>query len=627
MMRKELPAAEICLLSKSRKTERGAMQFLTRLAVRTTPLALLVCFAWNAPAQDADPLLRAMKDELERSRQLHLANLDPPYFIEYRVEDTVSHSITASLGALIASDEDAYRVPTVKVRIGNYSFDNTNHMYSDAYSGGRYDTGNMSLENDYIGFRQVLWLATDRAYKTAAEAIARKQSALKNISLPEQLPDFSKAPPAVSILPNLKKPVSPTVWRSRIVKLSGVFSNYPRVLSSGVEMHISQSTNYVLNSEGSVLRTPEDLAFIRVRATGLAPDGSEVRDADVIQAFDVDGLPSDDELRRKIVEVAERVSALSAAPLGDAYDGPVLFEARAAAQLFGQLLGDNLKVTRKPISDPGRNAPHMATELESRVGSRILPEWMDVVDDSTQTEFRGHALLGHYLYDMDGVAPKPLPLVEKGVLKTFLLTRTPVLKGFENSNGHARMPGGYGSRSPGFGNLFIRASEVTPAADMKKKLIDLCRERNKPYGILVREMDFPSSGSVAELRRMAASASQSGGNRTPVTLPLLVYRIYPDGKEELVRNVRFRSLSTRSFKDILAASDENYVFDFIDSNAPFALMGAGSFIASASVIAPAVLFDELEIEPVQEEIPKPPIVPPPPLGGESGNTQGTTPSA
>jgi TldD protein len=626
-MRKTLPAAGSCLLRKSRKTECGAKHFLSRLAVRAASFALLVCFAWNVQAQDADPLLRAMKDELERSRQLHLANLDPPYFIEYRVEDTISHSIAASLGALVDTDDNAYRVPTVKVRIGNYSFDNTNHMYSDAYSGGRYDTGNMSLENDYIGFRQVLWLATDRAYKTAAEAIARKQSSLKNISLPEQLPDFSKAPPAVAILSNVKKPVSPTIWRGRIVKLSGLFSNYPRVLSSGIEMHISQSTNYVLNSEGSVLRTPEDLAFVRVRATGLASDGSEVRDADVIQAFDADGLPSEDEMRRKITEVAEHVSALSQAPLGDAYDGPVLFEARAAAQLFGQLLGDNLKVTRKPISDPGRNAPHMATELETRVGSHILPDWMDVVDDSTQTEFQGHTLLGHYLYDMDGVAPKPLPLVEKGVLKTFLLTRTPVLKGFESSNGHARMPGGYGSRSPGFGNLFVRASEVTPAAEMKKKLIDLCRERNKPYGILVREMDFPSSGSVAELRRMAAATSQSGGNRPPVALPLLVYRIYPDGKEELVRNVRFRSLSTRAFKDILAASDENYVFDFVDSNAPFALMGAGSFIASASVIAPAVLFDELEIEPIQEEIPKPPIVPPPPLSGEPGNPQRATPSA
>ncbi len=586
---------------------------------------LAVSFVWNVAAQDADPLLRAMKDELERSRQLHIANLDSPYYIEYRVEDTLNHTISATLGALVDTDQNAYRVPTVRVRVGDYGFDNTNHIYSDAYTGGRYDSGNLSLENDYIGFRHVLWLATDRAFKTAEEAIARKRSALKNVSLPDQLPDFSKAPPVVAVLPIAKKPFSPTPWRNRIIKLSAVFSNYPKVLSSGVEMHVSQSTNYVMTSEGSVLRTPEDLVFIRARALGLAPDGSEVRDADVIQAFDVDALPSDDEMRKKITEVAEHVTALSQAPVGEAYNGPVLFEARAAAQLFGQLLGDNLKVSKKPISDPGRNAPHVASELENRMGARVFPDWMDVVDDSTQTEFEGHKLFGHYLYDMEGVAPKPVALVDKGVLKTFLLTRTPVYKNFESSNGHARMPGAFGNKSPGFGNLFIRVSQSTPAADMKKKLIDLCRERNKPYGILVREMDFPSSGSVAELRRMAASASQSGGNPLPLTLPLLVYRVYPDGKEELVRGVKFRSLSTRSFKDILAASNENYVFDFIDSNAPFALMGAGSFIASASVISPAILIDELEIEPIEEEIPKPPIVPPPPLTGDPA--QRSTPSA
>jgi len=126
-------------------------------------------------------------------------------------------------------------------------------------------------------------------------------------------------------------------------------------------------------------------------------------------------------------------------------------------------------------------------------------------------------------------------------------------------------------------------------------------------------LDYPSSASVDELRRLA----QSGGNTRPVSLPLLVYRVYPDGREELVRSLRFRGVSTRSLKDIVAASDENYVFDFIDSNAPFALMGAGSFTTSASVIAPSLLFDELELEPVQEETPKLPIVAPPTLGTES----------
>jgi hypothetical protein len=239
------------------------------------------------------------------------------------------------------------------------------------------------------------------------------------------------------------------------------------------------------------------------------------------------------------------------------------------------------------------------------------------VDDPTQAQYQGHTLLGHYLYDMEGVAPQPLTLVEKGVLKNFLLTRTPVFKEYPGSNGHARMTGQYGTRSPGFGNLFVRVSQTTPAADMKQKLIDLCKQNNKAYGILIRKLDYPSTASIDELEKVA----QAAGGSHPVVPPLLAYKIYPDGREELVRGLLFQGMSARSLKDIVAASDENYVFDLIDSNAPFALVGAGSFTTTASVISPAVLFEELELEPMKEETPKPPIVPAPTLTAAAATSE------
>jgi len=566
-----------------------------------------VCYAQD----NGDVLLRAMQDELARSKELYGLLLDPPYFMEYRVEDTVSSQLAATLGALIENRDSAFRAPTVRVRVGNYNFDDTNHIYSDVYIGTRYDSDRLPLENDYIALRRGFWLATDRAFKTAEDAIARKRSSLKNISVPDPLPDYSKASPARALLPIQPRDVASAPWKDKIVKLSAVFSGYPLVLASGVEMLQSLSINYVLNSEGTTLRTPEDLAYIRIVAHALAADGSDVREARVYQAFQASQLPPEDQLLRGTKDVAEHVTQLAQAPLGEAYDGPVLFEAPAAAQLFGQVLGDNLKVTRKPIGDRGG---HQASEFENRIGSRVLPEWMDVVDDPTQTEWHGHTLLGHYLYDIEGVAAQPVRLVEKGVLKQFLLTRTPVFKDYPGSNGHARLPGAFGDRAPGFGNLFVRATQTTPAAEMKQKLIQMCKDRNKPYGMLIRELDYPSSASIDELRKLMASSA--GGNH-PVVPPLLAYRVYPDGREELVRGVRFRGVSTRSLKDIAVTSDESYVFDLIDSNAPFALMGAGSFITTASVIAPAVLFDELELEPVQEEIPKPPIVPPPALSAQT----------
>ena len=419
-------------------------------------------------------------------------------------------------------------------------------------------------------------------------------------------------PPAHLVLPIERKPFAAAPWKSEVIRLSALFDSYPKVLSSGVEMLSSQSINYIVNSEGTELRTPEDLAYVRVAGRGLTADGTPVRDAQFFQAFNADGLPSEDVLTREIKAVGEHVTELSQAPAGEAYDGPVLFEAPAAAQLFGQLLGDNLKLGRKPVSDPGRPSRYSPSELENRLGSRILPEWMDVVDDPTQTEYKGHTLLGHYLYDMQGVAPQPLTLVEKGVLKNFLLTRTPVFKEYPGSNGHARMTGPYGTRSAGFGNLFIRVSQSTPAASMKQKLLDLCKQNNKPYGILIRKLDYPSTASIDQLEKVA----QAAGGSHPVVPPLLAYKVYPDGREELVRSLLFQDFSIRSLKDITAASDENYVFDLIDSNAPFALVGAGTFTTTSSIVAPAMLFEELELAPLQEETPKPPIVPPPLLTGQ-----------
>jgi len=572
-----------------------------------------------AQTQDSDPLLRAMKDELERSRKLSLAGLDAPYFFEYRVEDTNSFNAAATLGALLSTDSRRSRLPMVRVRVGDYTFDNSNHIFSDASSGSRYDSGSLPIEDDYLAFRHAFWLATDRTYKAAEDAIARKRSSLKNISLPEQVPDFSKAPAVQAILPMKRDPLPAAAWSDRVVKLSAIFRDYPQVLSSSVDLEVSESTNYLVNSEGTVERTPEDLAYIRVRASGLAPDGVAVRDADSIQAFHAGDLPSEADLGRRVTEVAKDVAALTQAPVGEAYDGPMLFEARAAAQLFGQLLGDNLKVTRKPVADAGRSAPHVASEFENRVGSRVLPEFLTVIDDATLTQWHGETLLGHYEYDLEGVAPKPLTLIDKGVLRTYLLTRTPAFKGFDSSNGHARMTGSFGARGAGFGNLTIQSSETEPSSELKKKLIEMCQQRNKPYGILIRKLDYPSSASIEELRRLAAGASQSGGGHL-VVLPLLVYKVYPDGREELVRGVQFRGVSTKSLKDIVATSQETYVLNMIDSNAPFALMGAGSYVASASVVAPAVLFDELEIEPIQEDVPKPPIVPPPALTSSAGNS-------
>ncbi|MEI9815312.1 MAG: hypothetical protein WDO18_22865 [Acidobacteriota bacterium] len=203
-----------------------------------------------------------------------------------------------------------------------------------------------------------------------------------------------------------------------------------------------------------------------------------------------------------------------------------------------------------------------------------------------------------------------MSIIEKGVLKNFLTTRTPV-RNFPASNGHARLPGNYGSRSAAIGNLFVKANESKPLADLKTQMLMMVSQSGKPYGMIVRKLDFPYSGSTTELQAVIQANSQGGGAARPVSPPLLAYRVYPDGREELVRGLRFHGISARSLRDVQAASQETAVFEFVNTATLMALMGSGGYLAPTSVVSPGLLFDELELEVPREQLPKPPTVPPP----------------
>jgi TldD protein len=576
-------------------------------------LALIVSgLIAQAPLNDPDPILRAMVDELERSRALRVVDLDKPYYIQYSLEDVDVHSAAASLGGLVGANRNRSRIPQISVRVGGYEFDNTNHIFSGFASGVRYDPDQWPLDNDYSLLRQSFWLATDRAYKSAVESLSRKRAALKNAASPETLPDFTKAEPVRSIHPVKQAPFDESAITNRVVKLSTVFGGYPEIHNSAVNSQVYRGTSYFADSEGTIIRTPEAFAYIQARASAQASDGMPLNDLTIVLVNDPAGLPAEAELQRRVEQVAANVKALVNAPVGEGYSGPVLFEGTSAAQLLAQLIGDNLRVPRRPVSDPGRPAPFLPSDFETRVGSRILPEWIDVVDDATQKEWNGRKLLGHYPFDVEGVAPKRVSVVEKGTLKAFLTTRQPV-KNSSGSTGHARLSGSYGVRAAAASNLFINASQAKPAAELKAQLIEMIKQSGKPYGMIVRKLDYPASASLRQLQAMMQGIMQSGGTSRPVSPPALIYRVYPDGREELVRGMRFRSLNTRVLRDILAASNESYAFDYMNTGAPFAISGAGGYLAPTTVISPALLFEEIELDKSQDELSRPPLVPPPPL--------------
>ena len=572
----------------------------------------LCLFAAFAQTIDDDVILRAMRDEMDRSRQLRVigGSDDAPFFISYTLSDIESFHVNASMGAPVSVNRNHARVPAVQVRVGSYDFDDTGHIFSGIYTGSRLD-GAWPLDDSYQNLRESFWLATDRAYKTALESMARKRASLNSSSAPEKIADFSKADPVKSIGKVWHRKFDQTAWESRIVKMSGIFNPYSEVLSSFVDFQELEGATYLMNNEGTAIRYADNLSLLHAKAEGQARDGMSLRDAVTFQANDIDKLASEAQIRKALASMAENIRALTGAPAGTAFSGPTLFEPEAAAQLLAQLIGENLAVPRKPLSD-GRAVNFLPSEFESKLGSRVLPDWFDVTDDPTQTAWNGHPLAGNFSFDDEGVAAKAVSVIEKGVLKSFLTTRQPT-RNSSASNGHARLSGSYGAKSAAISNLFVKAGQATPLSDLKKKLIDTAKERGKPYGMLVRKLDFPYSGTVQELRQLAAAGSQGGGSGRPISPPILVYRIYADGREELVRGLRFRGVSTRVLRDILGASQESAMFDFTNNAAPLAMLGAGGYLAPAAVISPALLFDEIEFELPQEQLAKPPVVPPPTL--------------
>ena len=572
-------------------------------------LAAARALAAQDPAVGDDEILKALQQELERTKTLKLSNLPSPYFVEFALDDTYSYSASCVLGALINASSGRARIPRIQIRTGSPEFDNTNYLFSQLF-GGRMSGGRIPLEAGPTVLRREFWLAADRAYKGALQSIARKRAALQNVTQQEKLNDFAKAEPVRYIEPRQAIQLDENSWKERTRRISAVFDRFPQVLNSGVEFSAGYSTAYLVNTDGAAIRMADNLFSLRLRADAQAADGMPLHDALVFAGRDLSGLPGEDVMRKSAEEIASNVTALWKAPAEEDYSGPVLVEGLASPQLFAQLLGAHLAPMRKPVAEPGRPAPMAASELEGRIGSRILPEWMDAVDDPTQTAYKGRPLFGSYPVDGEGIKPIPLRVVEKGTLKAFLLSRTPI-RGFEGSNGRARLPGPFGGAVASFSNLFVKAQQTVPLEELKKKLVEMIQQRGKAFGLLIRKLDLPVAASMQELRTLAQANGQRGGGNL-VSLPTLVYRVYPDGREELVRGLRFRGVSSRSLRDIFAAADDETVFDYIGQGGSLASLSPSGYVTTHTICSPSVLFEDMELEKRTDDWPKLPLVPPPP---------------
>lgn len=557
-------------------------------------------------AQD-DIVFKAMKDELSRSMsKLRLEQLEKPYFISYRVQDTKSARVSASFGSLISRNEGRNRFLTVEVRVGDYAFDNTNFLAPPNFGemgasrfGG---TLQLPLDDDYDEIRRQLWLATDGVYKKALEDLSRKRAALQNKSRPEEIADFSKEEIGNISDPHPAGTVDLNSAEKLVRDLSAIFRQASGAFNSSARIQVTESHTRFVDSEGHSFSRVAPLVSLVVSASSQAKDGMPLDDSYSAFGHTLGDLGEPAGISARVKEMAARFEAMRNAPAVERYNGPVLFEGQAAAELLGQAFAPRLLgLPRQVGSGPQFEsmAAAMAEDtLLDKMGARVLPAFLSLSDNPLIDSLEGNRLFGARKVDDDGIPARETLLVERGILKTLLMARAPV-RGIDHSSGSRRGDG------PAPTNLIVTTDKGTSLAELKTELVKLAKDRGKDYGILIRRL---RNGQLAQgPLGMAGGPGRDGIRVEPATL---AYKVYADGREELIRNVMFSGLSIGSFKDIVGTSKERTVY-----TAPIALRSANPYSFSrfaagpllVSIATPSLLFEDLTLQPPQGEIPKPPV--------------------
>jgi hypothetical protein len=530
-------------------------------------------------AQDSSPILSAMQDEMARSMsQLRMKGEAPPYYIAYEVLERTIVDVSGRLGAIVENPPRRTRTLRVEVRVGDYTFDSSRFV-AQGFGGNALtgDTVGAPLDDDYDAMRRELWITTDTVYKRAISLFARKKAAFQNRAASDPIPDFSADAPVQTIVPladsDRVRPDS-TGAIARVQRSSEVFGHYADIDLSEVAITQVHGTRYYLTSEGFKTVTPIQLASLTMYAEAQAADGMPVRQTFTAIERTLADLPSAADLAARAKELAAAVVNTRLAPIGEEFAGPVLIEGDGAPQFVSETLVQMMQARRPPDTENPRLAQAPPSPFLNRTGLRVMADAFMASDTPSLTQFEGKPVVGSYIVDDEGVRAKDVVLVNKGRLVTLLTNRTPQ-KHFLQSNGHGR------SGTVLAGVFQVGSTQGVPASELKAKYLALLKTQDKAFGYIVRGVRFDGQGGVGP-------AIDS------------IVKITLDGTETPVRGMRFGAVSPMAFRDLAEASNERTMYSY----------RAGA-TAAVSVIAPSLIFEELEIQRVRDILQRPPVVPSP----------------
>ena len=553
------------------------------IAARTAVFALA---AWAAQGQQPSSLIKILDEELERNYSALKQKADPPpYFLGYAVLEEESDVLSSTMGALTLEQSRHVRFLDVTVRVGSPALDNYHRTGNERPQFT--SAAQIPIEDGVNAIRRTAWLETDRVYRLAAQRLIQiKTNQQVQVAREDDSADFSKEEPAQYSETPPKLRVSPD-WSARIRKLSARFGNYSGVLSSNVSLVVRRETKYLVNTEGTRIQLGRASAQIVISAQGKASDGMDLAVHESFQADDPAHLPKDDVVLAAVDRAGTDLSALLRAPVVDPYVGPAILSGHAAGVFFHEIFGHRIEGHRQKDEAEGQT-------FTKSVGGPVLPDFLSVVFDPTRKSIDGTFLNGSYAYDDEGVKARPVTVVDHGILKTFLLSRSPI-KGFPNSNGHGRRQIG-AEVVARQSNLIVESAKSVPEAKLREMLRDELKRQNKPWGLYFSRV---TGGYTTTGRR---------GLQAFTVIPLVVYRVWADGRpDELVRGVDIVGTPLASFAKIVATSDKLEVFNGV--------CGAESGSVPVSAVAPAILISEIEIQRKERSQDRPPLLPRPPVEG------------
>ena len=551
-------------------------------------LLLLLFFRLSIAAPPG--IVHILNEELPRNFTILKQKADPPpYFMAYEVTEQESQVINASLGTLHAIGKGHTRQLDITVRVGSPNLDNYHIIRGQR---ARFTPGALlTLDDVPEAIRRRVWLETDNAYRAASRRLIEiKSDAQVKVAAEDQSDDFSSEEAKVQFEPQPGIRFADSEWINRVRKWSGLFAGYPAVLNSSVVLVIQRETKYLVSTEGTQVSHGRTFTSLSVGARSKAADGMDLAASDSFEATDLGRLPKPEVIEAAVKKVGADLTALLRAPTVEPFIGPAILSGAAAGVFFHEIFGHRIEGHRQRDEGEGQT-------FTKSVGASVLPDFLSVVSDPTRKTADSIDLNGTYSFDDEGVKARPVTVVDNGILKTFLMSRTPI-KGFDHSNGHGR-------RQPGLevvsrqSNLIVESKKQVSEQRLREMLVEEIKRQNKPYGLYFQQV---TGGYTTTQRR---------GLQAFTVIPLIVYRVYPDGRpDELVRGVDIVGTPLSSFAKILATSDKPEVFN--------GYCGAESGSVPVSAVSPALLVSEIEIQKKAHSQDRPPFLPRP---ATTGGTQ------